>query len=274
MLVVAALIVVGCEKKSPAAGGGAGAPAAGDAGAPAAGGAAAPAAGAAALDPATVANPATISGAVTYSGAPAQVKPIDMSQKPECVALHKDAMPTGESLVVSAGGGLKDVFVQISGGLEKYKFSPPAEPVTLDQKGCMYIPHVFGVMVEQDLKILNSDALLHNVNVKENRPFNIAMNSAGMVENKSKWFKKAQVPTTFQCEVHTWMRAYACVVNHPYHAVTDADGKYSIKGLPAGKYKVKVWHEPVQGGLKAEVEEQEVEVAAGETKTVDFAYKR
>ncbi|HVR75409.1 MAG TPA: hypothetical protein VMT52_13830, partial [Planctomycetota bacterium] len=154
-------------------------------------------------------------------------------------------------------------------GLEKYKFDPPKDPAVLDQKGCMYVPHVFGIMVNQDLKIRSSDNFLHNVNNKDNN-LNLAFPAAGHEEVRPKLFKK-EGPTKFQCEVHPWMSAYAYVSKTPFFAVTDENGKYEIKGLPAGKYTLGVWHEAYPG-LKAAPAEIDVEVLGDEAKTQDFVF--
>ena len=268
VLGLALALMVGCEKKAP--GTPAPAPVGGTPAAAPAGGApaAAPAAeaGASVLDPAKVANAATITGTITIDGNVPAPAPVDMKSKPECSA-HQ-AMQ--DQLVVSAGKGLKDCFVQVKKGLEKYKFAPPAEAAVIDNKGCMYHPHVLGIQVGQDIKLVNSDTFQHNMNCKDNNPFNVAITPGGS-ETKKAWFKKGLVPTSFACEVHPWMAAKACVVNHPYWSVSDADGKFTIKGLPAGKYTIDVWHEAYPG-LKAAQQSFEVEVKDGETKTQDFKY--
>jgi hypothetical protein len=264
------LAVSGCQKKGeqqpvggePAASGGTPA-------APAAGGATPPAA-AGVLDPAKVTNGGTITGKISLDGTPPAAKPVEMSSKPECMQAHGGNPPLADNLIVGADKGLKDCFVYIKKGLESYKFEPPADPAVIDQKGCMYVPHVFGMMVQQDLKILNSDPFLHNIKVNDNNPFNLSQVSGAQAEIKKKWFKREQVPVTVQCDVHSWMRSYACVIRHPYFAVTKEDGKFEIKNLPPGKYTLAVWHEPVPK-LTAPAE-VEVEVKGGDTQTKDFTY--
>lgn len=277
-LVAGGLGLVGCEKKEsavpappPAVGGSA--PAAG--GAAGAAKAAAPAAGAvtaAGASGAGAMGTASITGTIKVDGtAPAPVA-VEMSSKPECVEDHKGQPPVlSDNLVAGAGGELKDVFVYVKKGLAG-KYPVPTTPATIDQHGCMYSPHVFGMQVGQDLQILNSDPHSHNVNVKENNPFNAAMVKGQAPETKKAWFKKEGVPTKFQCDIHGWMSAFACVVSHPFWAVTGADGKFSIDKLPAGKYTIAVWHE-VQPSLTAPAQKEiEVEVKDGETKVQDFKY--
>ena len=271
--------MVGCEKKpvanTPPAGGG-GAEPAQPAAEPATTTPKAPESSGAAysgptskLDPASVTDGGSISGTVTLKGAPPKflLGNYNMAQKPECAALHETA-PALESLVVGADGGLRDVFVEISGGLEKYTFDAPKEPAVIDQKGCVYVPHVLGIQKNQDIKILNSDSTIHNVKVNEIRPMNEAFTEVGE-KIKTKWFKKTG-GVTFQCEVHPWMRAYARIVDHPYFSVSGADGKFTIKNLPPGEYTISVWHEELPK-LQAPAA-QKVVVKTGEDTAVNFEY--
>lgn len=270
VFVACGLLAAGCEKKSNTP----------PTGAPPAAGGAAPAptkptetaaAGATVLDPATVQNGGTVSGAVRIAGSVPAPTPVDMTQKPECVNIHQGKTPPKDALIVGPDNGLKDAFVYIKKGLENYKFNVPAEPAVIDQKGCMYSPHIFGVMVNQDLKVLNSDPTSHNVKCDEAK-FNLGMTAQQAPETKKQFFKKEGLGVTFQCEIHPWMRAYACVSKHPYFAVTGENGKFEIKNLPPGKYTLSVWHEPLRTLTNPAQPDVEVEVKAGETKTVEWTY--
>jgi len=75
------------------------------------------------------------------------------------------------------------------------------------------------------------------------------------------------------CNIHGWMSTYAGIVDHPFFAVTDDAGKFSLKGLPPGKYTIAAWHERWTT-MKEKGCEQEFEVKAGQTKTLDFALDR
>lgn len=262
VMAFALVVTVGCEKKAPPAGGSTPAPATGGAAAPATP-AATPAAAATA---AGVMGTAVISGTITVDGNVPAPAPIDMKSKPECAAHAANS----DTLLVGANKGLKDCFVHISKGVAG-KYPPPTAPAVIDQKGCMYVPHVFGVVVGQDIEIRNSDPFGHNINIKDNNPINVAMQGGQPPVVKKAHFKRKGVPTSFACDIHPWMSAKACVVENPFYAVTDADGKFSITGLPAGKYTVEVWHEAAPG-LTIAVKSAEVEVKDGETKTQDFKY--
>jgi plastocyanin len=157
--------------------------------------------------------------------------------------------------------------VWVKAGLEGKQLPAPSAPATLDQKGCRYEPHVVGVMVGQELLIRNSDDLLHNIHALpfENKEFNFGQPSKGMEEKKT--FAKQEVMVKVKCDVHPWMSAWVGVVAHPCFAVTDATGKFEIKGVPPGKYTVEVWQEKYKSVTA------DVEVKAGAAATANFEMK-
>ena len=239
----ALLGVAGCGKKSeeqPAAN------------APAAAPAAAP------IDPATA---ATVSGTVKFEGTAPKPAKIDMSQDPACQGAN-----TAENLVV-VGGNLENVFVYVKEGLGDRTFNAPTEPVTLDQSGCKYKPHVLGVMAGQTIKINNDDPTTHNIHPtpKDNREWNESQAPKAAAIEKN--FAREEIMLPVKCNQHPWMRMFVNVVKSPFYAVTGADGKYEIKGLPPGDYTIAFVHE------KLGEQDQKVTLAAKDTKTVDASFK-
>jgi plastocyanin len=234
--------------------------------APAGGGASpasAPAAAPAAeVDPATA---ATITGAIKLEGTAPKPDPIKMNADPVCVREGKGTMT--EFIVAGEGGALQNVFVYVKDGLGNRTFQAPQQAVVLDQKGCHYRPHVFGVMVGQPLQIINSDPTLHNVHAmpKANQEFNTGQPMQGMKFDHTFTAKEVMVP--FKCDVHGWMNAYAGVLDHPFFATTDASGKFELKGLPPGDYTIEAWHE------KLGTQEQKITVGAKESKEASFTFK-
>ncbi|MGH9204172.1 MAG: carboxypeptidase regulatory-like domain-containing protein [Vicinamibacterales bacterium] len=188
----------------------------------------------------TADGPGVIIGTMTFAGTPPAPKPLPMDSDPKCAA---DPKAVSERLVVGPGGGLQHVFVHVKDGLGNRTYAVPTTPVSLDQKGCRYIPHVFGVQVGQPIRVSNSDATLHNVNAapKNNRGFNFGQPAT--VPAVTRTFDKPEVMVPMRCDVHSWMNAYAGVVAHPFFAVTKEDGSFEIKGLPPGTYTVEAWHE-------------------------------
>ncbi|MGH7569396.1 MAG: carboxypeptidase regulatory-like domain-containing protein [Gemmatimonadales bacterium] len=209
---------------------------------------------------------ATVTGRVKFTGAKPANPRIDMSEEPKCKAKYP-APPTAETVVVSGNGTLANVFVYVKAGLPtSAKYPAPATPVVIDQDGCRYRPHVFGLQVGQPLEIRNSDPLLHNIKAKatKNRPFNISQPSAGMKTTRT--FSAPEVMVSLECNVHGWMNAYVGVLPHPLFAVTGTDGGFTIKGLPPGTYTLEAWHE------KYGTQTATVAVAGAEAKTADFTF--
>jgi len=143
----------------------------------------------------------------------------------------------------------------------------PATPAVLDQKGCVYAPHVLGLQVGQTLEIRNSDSTLHNMHAipENNREFNKALNLQGL--NHTHTFSTAEVMIPFKCDVHRWMRSYVGVLAHPFFAVTGADGAFQLTGLPPGTYTVEAWHE------KLGRQTQSVTIGATQAGDVAFTFK-
>jgi plastocyanin len=204
------------------------------------GGGEAPAPAPAATATDTANGPGVITGTISYAGPPPAARPLPMDSDPKCVPL---AGATSERLLVGAGNGLQNVFVWVKDGLGQRTYAVPTTTVMLDQKGCQYIPHVIGAQVGQTIKVANSDTALHNVHAvpKGNREFNFSQ--PANVPPVDRVFTQPEIGIPLKCDVHGWMSAYANVVPHPFFAVTGADGRFEIKGLPAGTYTIEAWHE-------------------------------
>jgi plastocyanin len=229
---------------------------------PASSGAAAPAAAPVTVD---TANAGAVTGKVTFAGTPPAPTPIKLSSDPYCQKANPGLAT--ETEVVGKDGAVENVFIYVKDGLGNQKFPAPAEPVTLDQKGCHYTPHVLGIQVGQPLQIINSDDTLHNVHglPKANKEFNQGQPIQGMKMTHTFSTKEVMIP--FKCDVHGWMNAWIGVLDHPFYAVTTADGTFSLKGLPPGTYTIEAWHE------KLGTQTQTITVGAKETKDVAFTFK-
>lgn len=176
--------------------------------------------------------------------------------------------PVTSDAVLSKGGKLQNAFVWIKSGLDAYKGpAAPGEPVVIDQKGCMYKPHVVGARVGQKVIFLNSDPVLHNVRAvaETNATFNDMMPTKDM--RLEKVFDKSEVPVRAKCDVHPWMSAFVGVVPHPFFAVSGEAGEFTLVNVPEGTYEIEAWHE-VFGR-----QTQKVTVKARETTEVSLTFR-
>lgn len=207
----------------------------------------------------------SVSGTVKFEGTAPKPRPINMVADKACASQHSSTV-FSEDAVISASNTLKNVFVYI----KDFKGTAPAPKgsTQLKQSGCVYIPHVTGLLVGQKLEILNDDPLLHNLHATPsvNKEFNVGQPKKGM---KSEFtFDKEEVGMPVKCDVHPWMKSYIHVLKHPYFAVTDENGKFTISGVPAGTYTVEAWHEKY--GSKT----MTVKVVDGGSATADFSMSK
>jgi plastocyanin len=245
LTVMASIAVAGCRKKEPAEE----QPAASS---PAATTPATP------IDPATAAS---VTGTVKFDGAAPKLAKIDMSQDPNCKGSN-----TAENVMVT-DGNLANVFVYVKEGLGNRTFALPKDPVVLDQSGCRYHPHVLGVMTGQAVKIANSDPTTHNIHPtpKDNREWNESQ--APQAPPLEKSFAREEIMLPVKCNQHPWMKMFISVTKSPFYAVTGADGKFEIEGLPPGDYTLAFVHE------KLGEQDQKVTLAAKESKTLNTSFK-
>ena len=203
----------------------------------------------------------SIVGEVKFSGtAPA----------PKVVKVNKDNQACGdekksEDLVVGPNKGLKNAVVSVVG--PKAPVPKPAQKPMLDQKGCQFSPHVLLVPAGTEVDIQNPDGVLHNIHT-----FSTANPSINKAQPKFKKvmtekFDKPEI-IKVQCDAHSWMLGWIVVHDHPFVAVSNAEGSFKIDNVPPGKHKVEVWHESL-GKMT-----QEVEVKAGAPTKVTFELKK
>lgn len=214
-------------------------------------------------------NEGSVTGTINFTGAAPAVKPISMDADPACASSNPNAH--AEDAVVN-DGKLQNVFVYVKDGktadgksITGLSFDAPAPKATLDQHGCQYHPHVLGMTTAMTFEVTNSDQTTHNVHPspKSNQEWNQSQPS-GAPPITQKFLRPEIVPV--KCNQHPWMKAYVAVQRNPFFAVSGADGKFEIKGLPPGTYTIAAWHEKF--GEKT----QSVTVAAKEAKTQDFSY--
>jgi hypothetical protein len=207
----------------------------------------------------------SITGKVSFTGQPPKYPAIAMDADAVCASLHKGPVYP-EAVVKNENGTLRNVFVFVKSGLEGKSFAVPDQPVELDQRGCMYVPHVLGIQARQNLKVVTNDKTTHNIHPLPNVNPGWNVSQPPGADPIIKAFNRAEESIPVKCNQHPWMRAYIHVLSHPFYAVTGSDGTFEIKGLPPGKYEIEALQEEY-GAMT-----QSVTVAAKTPATADFAY--
>jgi plastocyanin len=214
----------------------------------------------------TVTDGGSLTGTVKYAGTPPTPAKIEVTKDVE-VCGKESKEKTDPKLLVGAGGGIKDVAVVVKATKGK-ALQVPAEPVTFDQNGCEYKPHVLAFPAGSTVAVLNSDGILHNVHVmgKENPEANRAQPK---FQKKIDWkVEKPEWPIAVKCDAHPWMHAYWLSMDQPYYAVTDDAGNFKITDIPPGDYEVEIW----QGELGKKTEK--VTIKPKEDTKVDWSMSK
>ena len=216
----------------------------------------------------------TLKGQVVFGGTPpAPETLIDLGKAPKDPEVcAKDKPILSERLQVNATTkGVKNVLVYLpkpTAVNEEAKSNAAKTEVTFDQNKCVFEPHVLGVMVGSKLVLKSSDPVNHNINAKlqKNSPFNSILASGQSIPFSATTGERSPVQVT--CDIHNWMVAWWLVLDNPYFAVTDANGNFEIKNVPAGTQKVVVWQEATS--FVTPPSGEDVAIAANDATTKSF----
>lgn len=183
------------------------------------------------------ANSGTIKGSVRYSGAPMERKKFPVTIDQYLCGKEKEA----GDLLLSPNNGIHNVVVSLQGMPAGVKWPANPAPMKMDQSKCDFIPRVVIVPVGGTVEFLNSDRLMHNVRSggKENPPFNRAQPHARTI---AIGFKHPEV-LRVDCDLHSWMRGWVVVAEHPFYTLTNEAGEFVIENVPPGKYTLQLWQE-------------------------------
>jgi hypothetical protein len=218
----------------------------------------------------------TLKGKVTLKGdapPPKELAPKGGASKDPTVCA-KDAPILSERLVVDAGSkGVKNVLVYIpkpTAVSDEAKKAAQSAQIVFDQEKCTFVPHVLAVMTGTNLELKNSDPVSHNINSRlRNNGFNSVVPASQALPRSIS--EPERQPGELTCDIHPWMKAYWMVLDNPYFAVTDAQGNFEIKNVPAGSQKVVVWQEAVApNGFLTAASGDAIDIKASDTTTKDF----
>ena len=228
---------------------------------------------------AAVAGYGNLHGVLTLEGDVPATKKLfsagDASVKDSAICAAGDAID--EALLVNpANKGIANAVIFLEKAPASIKpelVAPPKDPAIFDQKACRFFPRVVAFRIGQPLMVLSDDPIPHNTHTdpKRNSTFNQTISPNDRKGVECRYTKPEATPVKVVCDYHAWMKAYHFPVDHPYFAVTDADGKFKIEGLPAGKHTFNIWHEAASGGFLERKIEVVIEVDGDTEKNLSYA---
>jgi hypothetical protein len=217
---------------------------------------------AAAYQPGKVERPARLSGRVRWAGRAG--KPARLKLTGSCPYCLKQELHA-EDLLQAPGGGLRNVAVFLE-GVQQGRALPTSSPV-LAERRCTFVPHVMTVSAGTRLLLQNDDPVLNTFHAIEVQGGRTLFNE-GLANQGQKLYRKIRRPGLIKvlCDVHPWEVAYLVAFDHPYHVVSDAEGRFALEEIPPGRYTLGLWHEKL-GGRR-----QQVELAPGAHLKLDLVY--
>ena len=207
----------------------------------------------------------SVKGQFVLDGEAPTLEPLVAKGEPvrDAAVCSVDAVPN-QKYVVGEGGGIANIVIYLKKApkdMPEDAETPPSDPVVFDQQGCVFVPHVLAVQAGRPVTLKSSDAVAHNVRISffNNPSINQIIPGNGSMEKTFEVGESA--PSAVACDIHPYMQGFMMVTDHPYVAVTDAEGNFEIKNLPEGEHKFRVWHE----GPGYIEKSMKVEITAGET---------
>ena len=183
----------------------------------------------------------TISGTVTWSGPQPRLVPFPITKDIDVCDPNSRKKIDLERLVIGPAGGVANTVVYLKDVSHGKAMDLPEPRRSLDQKNCRYWPHVLLVPENGTLQMVSSDPVLHNVHMDGASTFNLPFPFRGRVQSQP--MPHAGI-SDMRCNGgHLWMNGVVVVAPHPYYAVTDAEGVFTLTGVPPGRYEIVAWHE-------------------------------
>lgn len=178
-----------------------------------------------------------IMGHVKFTGSVPKLAPIKVNKNQDYCGDEK----ASEALIVGKDGAVKFAIGYLE-KIEKGKQIDRKKQTDLDQKKCIFAPHVIAMNKGTELAVINSDPVLHNINIEVDGIQRL--NKGQPKQNQVVVAKLRHIGTgNITCDSHTHMRGYVQIFDHPYYAISDDTGSFTIDNVPPGKYTLKLWHE-------------------------------
>lgn len=179
-----------------------------------------------------------VEGQVLFAGTeiPRSTRVENTTDPDNCGKIH-----SLENVLISpASSGIQNAIVSFVDVPLEAGYSAPVSRLILDNRQCRFEPHVAVLTVGSTIEAVNRDAFYHSVHLYGLKRLNVSLHTS-----KSRLIELPKRPgfLIVKCDVHGWMQAYIRVDRHPFHAVTDEDGRFRIEGIPTGTHPLEVWHE-------------------------------
>lgn len=189
-------------------------------------------------------------GQFVLEGEMPKLEPRKVGPQDKAICSPKNPLPENTLIVDSESKGIANIVVYLRKAPDdihpKLK-TPKQKTISFDQENCRFSPHVMLVQVGQTVMVKNSDPVNHNTHIIpfRNKELNFLIRPKDQQGIPVEYKQPEFIPTTVKCDLHPHMRAYWMILDHPYMAVTDKDGKFKIENLPEGDYEFTAWHERV-----------------------------
>ncbi len=207
----------------------------------------------------------TISGQVLFQGPVPPQTVLQLGGWSECATQHPTGLPRAADILVN-NGKLQSAVIYVQAGLGDRVFTIPTDPVVSDQKGCVFLPRIMVAQVDQPIRFVNSDPIAHNVHGRStaSQDWNFSLGVKGA--SRTLTLKKPETMIEITCDIHPWMKAYLGVFDHPYFAISAADGSFTLRNLPPGEYTIAAWHE------RFGTQSQQLSLSEKEQKSITFTF--
>jgi len=189
----------------------------------------------------SVSNPGKITGTVKWKGAIPAPLTLPITKNPDICDPQSQKTRNLERLLIGSNGGVENTVVFLKDISQGKPMDLPQLRRSLDQKTCQYQPHILLVPENADLEMKSSDPLLHNIHMSGVASYNLPFPIKDQVISRT--MRQAGLVNITCNAGHVWMNGEILVVHHPYYAITDEAGNFSLADVPPGEYEIQAWHE-------------------------------